>query len=124
MHNYISLLGLGNFISCSQSAKMFYEDGIQMIKFIIIDDEPYVTSLFSTILDWKSFDFELVGTFSSGNEAMIWLEQHECDVIFTDICMPDMTGTEIAMHCYRNSPQILIVFFSAHRNFDYALDAI
>ncbi len=95
-----------------------------MIKFIIIDDEPYVTALFPKMLNWQDYGFELAGTFVSGYEAMAWLEKNHCDVIFTDISMPDLSGTEIAKLCYETFPQILIVFFSAHRNFDYALNAI
>ncbi len=95
-----------------------------MIRFIIIDDEPYVTSMFSKMLDWENLGFELAGTFCSGFEAMEWLAENKCDVIFTDIAMPDMSGTEVARLCYEKFPKILIVFFSAYRNFDYALDAI
>jgi len=95
-----------------------------LIKYIIIDDEPYVISLFPKILDWESLDFELAGTFSRGTEALKWLETNECDVIFTDISMPDISGIDIAKTCSQKFPGIQIVFFSAHRNFDYALDAI
>ena len=95
-----------------------------MIKFIIIDDEPYVASLFPKMLNWQDYGFELAETFTSGLEAMEWLKKNHCDVIFTDISMPDLSGTEIAKLCYETFPQILIVFFSAHRNFDYALNAI
>ncbi len=95
-----------------------------MIKFIIIDDEPYVTALFPKLLNWENFEFEFAGSFTHGTDAMEWLEENDCNVIFTDISMPDISGTEIAKLCYENFPDILIVFFSAHRNFDYALDAI
>lgn len=95
-----------------------------MIRVIVIDDEAYVTSLFSEILNWEELGFEICKTFSSGNDALAWLEDNMCDVIFTDIAMPDMAGTEIARLCYERFPEILIVFFSAYRNFDYALDAI
>ena len=95
-----------------------------MIRFIVVDDEPYVSSLFSKILDWNAMGFELAETFCSGREAMLWLEKNSCDVIFTDIAMPDMSGLDIAKLCYEKFPKILIVFFSAYRNFEYALGAI
>ena len=95
-----------------------------MIKTIVIDDEHYVTSLFTEIVDWADLGFEISETFSSAADALDWLKHNECDVIFTDIAMPGISGTELARICYTDFPNILIVFFSAYRNFDYALDAI
>lgn len=95
-----------------------------MFKIITIDDEPYVTQLFSALLDWESLGFEVVNTFNSAKDALIWLENNTCDVIFTDIVIPDLTGIEFAEICNNKFPDILIVFFSAHRDFDYALHAI
>ena len=95
-----------------------------MIKFIVIDDEPYVTSMFSKLIDWQSMGFEPANTFNSATKALDWLENNSCDVIFTDIYMPQMSGIELTQICNELYPEILIIFFSAHRNFDYALNAI
>lgn len=95
-----------------------------MIKVIVIDDEAYVTSLFSEILNWEELGFEISATFSSAGDALLYLQENSCDVIFTDIAMPDISGTELAAICQREHPKTLIIFFSAYRNFDYALDAI
>lgn len=95
-----------------------------MIKFIVIDDEPYVIDLFSSILDWENYDFEYCGGFLSWGDASEWLSANKCNVIFTDIVMPDISGLEVARECHEKFPHILIIVFSAHRNFDYAVDAI
>ena len=95
-----------------------------MIKFIVIDDEAYVAQLFPKLLDWQEYGFECVSIFSSAPDALLWLEKNTCDVIFTDISMPDMLGTELAKICSETYPEIFIVLFSAYRDFDYALDAI
>ena len=95
-----------------------------MIKFIVIDDEPYVGELFPKLINWEEFNFKFAGVFSSAADALSWLESHTCDVIFTDISMPDISGTELAKICSEKYPDISIVFFSAHRDFDYAMEAI
>lgn len=95
-----------------------------MIKFIVIDDEPYVADLFPKLLDWQEQGFELMHTFSSAADALAWLAENECNVVFTDINMPDMSGSELARICRLEYPNVVIVFFSAYSDFKYAYDAI
>ena len=95
-----------------------------MFKFIVIDDEPYVIDLFPKLLNWKERGFELIGSFTSIPDALEYLQTNECDVIFTDIFLQDMLGTELAKICQTDYPDIIIVFFSAHSNFEYAYEAI
>ena len=95
-----------------------------MIKFIVIDDEAYVVKLFPRLLNWQEYGFELAGVFTSAKDALVWLETNSCDVIFSDISMPDMLGTQLAKICSEAYPNIFIVLFSAYRDFNYALDAI
>ncbi len=95
-----------------------------MIKFIVIDDEPYVADLFPKLLDWQKQGFELMETFTSATDALAWLAENECNVVFTDINMPDMLGSELAKICRQEYPNVVIVFFSAYSDFKYAYDAI
>ena len=48
-----------------------------MIKFIVIDDEPYVADLFPKLLDWQERGFELMGSFSSAIDALAWLSEND-----------------------------------------------
>ena len=56
---------------------------------LVVDDEPEVAELLAEILRSAGLDTTLV---HSGQEAMQWLEEHSCDLVLSDIRMPDMDG--------------------------------
>jgi len=98
--------------------------GVFMIEFIVVDDEPYVTKMFSSIIDWTNYDFKIVNAFNSSSQALEWLKNNRVDVVFTDISMPVMSGIELAKAYHKICPNSIIVFFTAYRSFDYAVKAI
>ncbi len=64
------------------------------LKSIIIDDEPLARNLLKDFAGKVSF-LEISGAFSNGVEALQYLQQHEVDLVFLDIQMPDITGLEL-----------------------------
>jgi DNA-binding LytR/AlgR family response regulator len=62
-------------------------------------------------------NLELVGTCANALEAMQTLKEHPVDVIFLDINMPRLLGTEF-IRTLRNPPKV--IFTTAHQ--DYALE--
>lgn len=95
-----------------------------MYKIIIVDDEQTVLNHLPELIDWNSYGFEVSAVFQNGNDALSYISTHKTDVIFTDIAMPGMNGLELAKLCSEKFPDILLVFFSAHREFEYARQAI
>lgn len=95
-----------------------------MIKLIIIEDELQMLEHLSIMLDWASLGFEIAGLFSNGIEAKNYIDKNPVDCILSDIEIPFMSGIELAKYCHENFPEIKIVFISAYRNFEYALEAI
>jgi CheY-like chemotaxis protein len=55
----------------------------------VVDDEPEVAELMAEILQSAGLEATLV---HSGQGAMHWLESHDCDLVLSDIRMPDMDG--------------------------------
>jgi len=75
----------------------------------------------SAVLEQYCSNYEnlcLKGTFSSGQEALAYLDQNPVDLMFLDIEMPQMTGLEL-IEKLGNFPQIIITT----SNRDYAYDA-
>lgn len=66
-----------------------------MYKIMIVDDEEEVRLGIIKKMDWKSFDFVVVGDAENGQEALEKAEKLEPDVIMTDIRMPFMDGLEL-----------------------------
>jgi DNA-binding LytR/AlgR family response regulator len=84
---------------------------------IIVDDEPLARE--GLELKVKKMEFlELAGMFSGGIEANRFLaENHDIDLMFLDIQMPDLTGLEL-LRTLKNPP--LVIFTTAFS--EYALD--
>lgn len=95
-----------------------------MIKLIIIEDEVQMLEHLSIMVNWTELGYEIVGLFSNGLEAKNYIDQNPVDCILSDIEIPIINGCELAKYCKENHPDIKILFISAYRNFEYALEAI
>lgn len=94
-----------------------------MYKIVIVDDEPKICEGLVNLFPWNNLGFEVAGYFSNGKDALEFIHSQEhIDVVMTDIQMPIMTGIELSQHLI--SSDILVVFFSAYQDFEYARSAI
>lgn len=59
---------------------------------LIVDDEPEVAEVLAEILASAGYQVHVV---ASGHEALRWLEQHPCDLLFSDVRMPEMDGISL-----------------------------
>lgn len=84
-----------------------------MYKCLIVDDEKLARRLIENHLS-KINEFEVLASCKSAVEASKILNKHEVDLLFLDIEMPVLKGTEF----YKNlitKPKV--IFTTAHRNF-------
>lgn len=86
-----------------------------MLKCLVIDDEELARRLIKSYIDKLDF-LELVADFESPLEAMSTLQKQTVDVIFLDIQMPDLKGTDFAKLV---NPPTKIIFTTAYS--EYAL---
>ncbi|GAA3640055.1 LytR/AlgR family response regulator transcription factor [Flavivirga jejuensis] len=87
-----------------------------MYKCLIIDDEELAREIIQTHLAQLD-DFELVASCSSAIEAIKILQHENVDLLFLDIEMPVLKGTDFFKNII-NKPKV--IFITAYR--DYALD--
>ena len=86
------------------------------LKCLLVDDEPPALQILTSYVG--SLDnLELVGTCFNAFEAMQVLQRMPVDIIFLDIHMPRLLGTEF-IRTLRNPPKV--IFTTAHK--DYALE--
>lgn len=93
------------------------------MKCIAIDDEPRALEILNNFICKIDF-LELVGKFRSPLDATDFLLQNEIDLVFLDINMPDVTGTELVKIL---SQKPMIIFTTAYSEYaieSYELDAI
>jgi len=90
---------------------------------IAVDDEPRALEIIDNFISKIDF-LDLVGKFRSPVNAIDFLLQNEIDLIFLDINMPDITGTEFVKIM---SQKPMIIFTTAYSEYaveSYELDAI
>ncbi|GAB3914284.1 LytTR family DNA-binding domain-containing protein [Larkinella knui] len=88
-----------------------------MLRAIAIDDEPAALEVLSRYAEKVPF-LTLVQTFMNTTDALNFLHTQRVDVIFLDIRMPDLTGTDFAqLIAPLNKP---VIFTTAYA--DYALE--
>src|SRR6187549_4218161 len=93
------------------------------IKCIIVDDEPMARDVIRRYIQ-KIPTLKLISEFGNAIDATIFLQEHPVDMIFLDIKMPQLSGTEF-VRSLRNVPKI--IFTTAYKEFaheGYELDVI
>ncbi|UJF34850.1 response regulator transcription factor [Paenibacillus hexagrammi] len=88
-------------------------------KVLIVEDEMLVRQGIRFLLDWEKEGFRIVGEASNGKEALELVEQHQPNIILTDIVMPIMDGEELVRIVKGLHPEIEIIVLSSFGEFDY-----
>jgi CheY-like chemotaxis protein len=61
------------------------------LRLLVAEDNPTNVKLMRIVLRGLGFECDVVGT---GREVLAALRQHPYDLVFMDMCMPDMDGVE------------------------------
>ena len=85
-----------------------------MAKILLVDDEPSLLHLYSTVLSEAGHN---VTTVNGGQAALDKLEQETFDLILMDIEMPEMDGLETTQHLRERpgGPDLTIVALTSHQ---------
>ncbi|SEM77215.1 DNA-binding response regulator, LytR/AlgR family [Chryseobacterium taichungense] len=89
---------------------------MKTIKCIIVDDEPLAISLLENYIQEIPF-LELVLSSENSIEALEYIQNHECDLVFLDIQMPELTGINFMKILGNRMKYILTTAYS-----EYALE--
>lgn len=90
---------------------------------LIIDDDPFVCASLQTILQAQD-DIEVLGTGTSGQQAVELYRRYEPDILLIDIQMKGMTGLEAARQILAQWPLARILFLTTFSDNDYIRDAL
>ena len=73
---------------------------------LIVDDVRLTAELARMMLDYYGFDTAVV---YSGAEALAWLRINQVDAVLCDICMPGMSGVELAgkLNSHKSRPRLI-----------------
>ena len=84
-----------------------------MIRCIAIDDEPLALQLINEYCGKISF-LKLEKTFTNTDEAKVYLQHNNIDLLFLDIQMPDINGMQFYKNLTQKPP---VIFTTAYKDF-------
>ena len=94
-----------------------------MINCIIIDDEPLAVNLLENHIS-KIEDLKLVARGKNALEAYKLLQNHEVDLMFLDIQMPDLNGIEFLKSLHKRPATIFTTAFREYAIDGFELEAV
>lgn len=91
-----------------------------MKKILLVDDDAFFRTMFSSLLPWSSYGFFLLQA-GNGREAIDLLHRNGDDIalVFTDMDMPILDGVELIRHITEHFPGIRCIALSAYDDFSY-----
>lgn len=96
----------------------------ELLKVVIVDDEPWIRSLIRGLVPWKQLNLEVVGEASDGEDGLELCQEVRPHIVLTDIRMPGLTGLELVQKLLLFCPEAMVIIISGHDDFGYAQEAI
>lgn len=94
---------------------------IPLKRILVVDDEPMIVSLLSTILREKGWD---VSEARSGTDGIDQLDRVRFDVILTDLVMPGDSGIDLLRAAKEIHPDVEVILMTGYANADTAIEAM
>lgn len=96
-----------------------YFQFMKLIKALIVEDNLFMATVLSDLLQQNGSDIAVVGIAHTGKEALQFIHSQQPDVVFLDIELPDMTGFELLQQL--DDIDFQTVFTTSHSH--YAIKA-
>ena len=96
-------------------------DWVRNMKILVVDDERAIRNSLKEILGDEGYDVDIA---EDGATAVSMAEKERYDVIFCDIKMPNMEGTEVLEKLRADGVDAAIVMISGHGDIDTAVECI
>jgi two-component system nitrogen regulation response regulator NtrX len=90
-------------------------------KILVIDDEPDIQSALKMILEYEGYRFLSALT---GEDGLALIEEEHPDVIFLDVKMPKMDGSEVFESLRKKGMVSPVIMISGHASVSTAVDFI
>lgn len=95
-----------------------------MLQILLVDDEKSVVETLAETIPWESCGIGTVHEALSGAVALEIMENHDIDIVITDIRMPEMSGIALISAIHERWPHVQTVLLSGYADFEYAKQAM
>ncbi len=96
---------------------------MSVISIVLADDHQIVRQGLRSLLDAED-DMKVVGSASTGLEAVKLTDQLRPDILVTDMMMPELNGIEVTRQALQRSPATRVIVLSMHANEGYVTQAL
>ncbi|MCK4223589.1 MAG: response regulator [candidate division Zixibacteria bacterium] len=90
-------------------------------KILIVDDEENILSALKRLFRRENYQ---IFTAESGEEGLKILDEHEVDLIISDLKMPSMNGVEFLTKAKQKNSDALRIMLTGHADLKSVIDAI
>lgn len=95
-----------------------------IMKILFVDDDAIARKSIASRIPWATYGWELLYCAKDGMDALKYMQNHQPDVILSDIKMPIMDGIQMAIIAKDYYPVVKFLFLSGHKDFEYAQQAL
>jgi DNA-binding NtrC family response regulator len=88
---------------------------------LVIDDEPVLQDVLSTLLRGAGFDYHGATTAADGLRQLV---DEEIDVVLLDLMLPDRSGLELLPEIKAHDPHLPVVVITAYSSVESAIEAM
>lgn len=92
-----------------------------LLRVLIVDDEPSIREALSLGL---KYDGHAVDVTADGQTAIDLSEERQWDMVFVDLCLPDMSGLEVIQRLKKNSPDSIPILITGSGSMETTVEAI
>lgn len=95
-----------------------------MYQVFLVDDEALIVEGLKKVVDWDKYGCAVCGTATDGKTGLEEIRRLKPDILFTDICMPEMNGLAMIAALKSEFPNLQIAILTGYHDFSYAQQAI
>lgn len=95
-----------------------------MYRVLIVDDEQIIVEGMKKAVPWEKYDCTVCGTATDGESGLEAVRQLKPDILFTDICMPNMDGLAMLAALKSEMPRLQATILTGYHDFSYAQEAV
>ncbi|HHX18698.1 MAG TPA: response regulator [Clostridium sp.] len=91
-----------------------------MFYVMVVEDDRILGEWFKSQIKWGDYGFELVCVASDGIDALQKLNQHQIDLVISEINMPKMNGIELLNTVKEYGKETMVIYLTKDEDFSYA----
>jgi len=81
---------------------------------VLVDDHPIIIEGLTKLLG-KNDRFDIVASFTQGNQLLAYIKKNTVDVALVDIILPDINGMDLCKEIKKIAPGTIVIALSNHQ---------